>query len=114
VVLAILTGAALSALVSPQFALASGVAFLASELLDMLVYTPIRRRNWAAAILASNAVGLVVDSALFLWLAFGSLDFLLGQVVAKTYVTLLTVLALGVWRSRHSVPQRRSDPDYAR
>jgi queuosine precursor transporter len=95
---AIVVGAALSALVSPQFALASGAAFLISETADMLVYTPIRQRHWIAAIAASNIVGLVVDSALFLWLAFGSLDFLLGQIVGKVEVTALTVAVLWLWR----------------
>jgi uncharacterized PurR-regulated membrane protein YhhQ (DUF165 family) len=36
-------------------------------------------------------VGLVADSVLFLWLAFGSLEFLAGQIVGKL---LMVVLAL--------------------
>src|SRR5215218_3036394 len=39
---AILVGAAISALISPQFAIASGLAFLVSETADYLVYTPLR------------------------------------------------------------------------
>jgi uncharacterized PurR-regulated membrane protein YhhQ (DUF165 family) len=96
--LAILFGAFGSWFVAPSFALASGLAFLVSELADFVVYSPIRERHWLTAVLLSNTVGLVVDSCLFLWLAFGSLDFLAGQVVAKTYVTLATVAALAVWR----------------
>src|SRR5215218_6561635 len=42
---AILAGAGLSVLVSPQFALASGAAFLFSELADFAVYTPLRERH---------------------------------------------------------------------
>src|SRR5918993_5650960 len=61
-VLAILTGAAVSAVISPQFALASGVAFLLSELADFAVYSPLRRRNWLMAVALSNTVGLVADS----------------------------------------------------
>lgn len=95
---AIIAGAALSVLVSPQFALASGGAFLFSELADFAVYTPLRRRHWLGAVVASNAVGLVVDSALFLGLAFGSLAFLPGQVVGKAWMTLLAIVALWVWR----------------
>lgn len=97
---AILLGAAVSALLSPQLALASGAAFVASELADFAIYTPLRGRNWLAAVAASNTVGLVIDSALFLWLAFGNLEFLAGQVVAKVEVTLLTVLVLVLWRGR--------------
>jgi hypothetical protein len=36
-------------------------------------------------------VGLVVDSIVFLWLAFGSLDFLLGQIVGKAWMVLLSI-----------------------
>lgn len=92
-------GAAISSLISPTFALASGTAFLLSELADFAVYEPLRERRWLAAVLASNAVGLVVDSALFLWLAFGSLDFLAGQVVGKAWMTLLAILLLGEVRA---------------
>jgi hypothetical protein len=41
---------------------------------------PTPRRRLVAAVVASSAVGLVVDSIVFLWLAFSSLDFLFGQV----------------------------------
>jgi uncharacterized PurR-regulated membrane protein YhhQ (DUF165 family) len=101
---AILAGAAISALVSPQFALASGVAFLISETADFAVYTPLRTRNWLLAVFASNVVGLIFDSALFLWLAFGSLDFLAGQIVGKMWMTLLAVVLLWAWRQRESLP----------
>ncbi len=95
---AILAGAGLSALVSPQFAAASGFAFLVSEFADFAVYTPLRERGLTVAVVASNVVGLVVDSALFLFLAFGSLDFLAGQVVGKGWMTLLAITVL--WRFR--------------
>lgn len=94
-------GALLSLAVSDSFvAVASGTAFLVSELSDMAVYTPLRRRHWIAAVFASNVVGTVVDSALFLMLAFGSLDFLAGNVVAKSYMTLGAVLVMWLVRSR--------------
>lgn len=99
---AIVLGAGLSWFVgSGRIALASGTAFLFSELSDMAVYTPLRRRHWLGAVAASNIVGLVIDSALFLWLAFGSVDLLAGQVVAKTYMTALAVGVLALVRRRH-------------
>lgn len=104
VVGAIVVGAGLSSLIAPSFAIASGVAFLVSELADFAVYTPLRRRSWLGAIAASNTVGLVVDSALFLWLAFGSLEFLAGLVWAKLLVTGVTIAALWLWR--HKQPSR--------
>jgi uncharacterized PurR-regulated membrane protein YhhQ (DUF165 family) len=98
VVGAVIVGAALSYLVSPVFALASGLTFLVSELADFLIYTPLREKHWLGAVAASNTVGLVVDSALFLLLAFGSLDFLAGQVVAKGYMTVVAIIVLAVLR----------------
>lgn len=103
---AIAVGAALSAVVSPPaLALASGLAFATSETADMLVYTPLRRRSWLLAAVASNTVGLVVDSALFLWLAFGSLEFLAGQVVGKFWVTALAVSVWALLRRRALVTE---------
>src|SRR5580765_4169109 len=103
--LAIVVGAALSGLVSGPLALASGTAFLVSETADLLVYSPLKEHHWLAAVAASNVVGLVVDSALFLFLAFGSLEFLAGQVVGKFEMTVLAVIVLWAYRevlARHS------------
>ena len=90
--LAILVGAGLSALLAPPaLVIASAAAFFLSELADLAVYTPLARRRLVAAVVASSAVGLVVDSIVFLWLAFGSLDFLAGQVVGKAWMVLLSI-----------------------
>jgi len=91
-VLAILFGTGISALLAPPaLIIASGVAFLLSEFADLAVYTPLARRRLVAAVVASSAVGLVVDSMIFLWLAFGSLEFLAGQVVGKGWMVLLSI-----------------------
>lgn len=105
---AIIAGAAVSAFISPAFALASGVAFLVSELADFAVYTPLRERNWLAAVGLSNTVGLTIDSALFLTLAFGSLDFLAGQIVGKAWMTLLAIAVLWLLKRRLGPSQRVS------
>jgi uncharacterized PurR-regulated membrane protein YhhQ (DUF165 family) len=110
VLLAILLGAAFSAFVSPQFAVASGVAFLLSELADYAVYAPLREKNWLSAVALSNTVGLVLDSVIFLSLAFGSLAFLPGQIVGKAWVTAAAVLVLWLFRNRFL---RRLDPETA-
>lgn len=94
VLFAIPAGAILSMGVSTRFALASGFAFLVSELADFAVYTPLQRRGWLPAVAVSNIVGLLVDSALFLWLAFGSLDFITGQIIGKTWMTVLAIVVL--------------------
>jgi queuosine precursor transporter len=97
---AILIGAAISALVAPpSLILASAVAFLLSEFADLAVYTPLARRRLVAAVMASSCAGLVIDSIVFLWLAFGSLEFLPGQVIGKAWMVLLSIPFL-VWLRR--------------
>jgi len=87
---AIIAGAALSAgLAPPSLVIASATAFLLSEFADFAVYTPLARRRLVAAVVASSVVGLIVDSIVFLWLAFGSLDFLFGQILGKLWMVLL-------------------------
>jgi queuosine precursor transporter len=103
---AIVVGAGLSALLSPQLALASGTAFLLSELADLAVYTPLRERHWLAAVAVSNTVGLLVDSVLFLLLAFGNLAFLPGQIVGKWWMTALAVAVLWLWRRTATRPRQ--------
>jgi uncharacterized PurR-regulated membrane protein YhhQ (DUF165 family) len=98
VIAAILAGGAVSWLVSPTFAVASAVAFTVSELSDLTVYEPLRNRNWYGAVVASNIVGAVVDSAVFLWLAFGSLAFIQGQIVGKLWMTAAALPLLVVGR----------------
>ncbi len=104
---AILAGAALSSqLAPPNLVLASGVAFLLSELADFAVYTPLQRRRLVLAVVASGMVGLIIDSVLFLQLAFGSLDYLSGQIIGKSWVILLSIPViwwLRTWDERRGV-----------
>ncbi len=72
---AIAIGAALSALFAPPaLVIASTVAFAFSETADLAVDTPLQKKGLVAAAVASSVVGLVVDSFVFLFLAFGSLS----------------------------------------
>lgn len=97
VLLCILLGATASlALAPPTLAAASGAAFLLAEMLDLFVYAPLRRRNLPLAVLASGVVGAAADSAMFLWLAFGSLDFLAGNVVGKLWMSALAAIMLAL------------------
>lgn len=98
---AIAAGAALSGIVAPlPLVFASTTAFLLSELADFAVYTPLQKRGLILAVLASSFIGLVADSIIFLWLAFGSLDFLTGQIVGKAWMVLLTIPAIEWLRRR--------------
>ena len=97
-------GVALSvAVASPALALASGAAFACSELTDFAVFTWLAPR-WARAVLAGGMAGLVIDSVVFLSLAFGSLEFLPGQIIGKTY-GVVAASAVIAWRRR-----RRPEP----
>ena len=90
--IAVAAGTAASILLAPPaLVFASGAAFALSEIADCAVYTPLQRRGLVRAVVASAMVGLVVDSVLFLWLAFGSLDFLAGQVIGKIWAVLIAI-----------------------
>ena len=98
---AIIAGTALSAgIAPPSLVVASATAFLLSEAVDFAVYTPLARRQLVLAVVASGLVGLVVDSVIFLWLAFGSLDFLAGQIVGKSWMVLLSIPLIAYLRRR--------------
>lgn len=64
-------------LVTFRIALASGVAFLTAQLLDVAIFNRMREGAWWRAPLASSLVGATVDTALFFTIAFsGTLVFL--------------------------------------
>lgn len=82
-------------------AVAGVVAFTASELVDATVDSRLRRRSRLSAVAVSNAVGLVVDSLLFVPLTFGTEAAVPGQSVGKAIATILTIAA------QHSTTKRR-------
>jgi uncharacterized PurR-regulated membrane protein YhhQ (DUF165 family) len=94
VLIAIACGLPLSFIVGANVALASVVAFGFGELADFAVYDKLRKQSRKIAMLISGIVGGLVDSMLFLWIAFGSVTFWQGQVIGKTFMTLLCVAAL--------------------
>lgn len=101
---AIVAGTVLSAAVSPRLAVASGLAFLFSELADFAVYTPLQRRRFVLAVFLSGVVGGLVDSLIFLGVAgipYGQA--LPGLVLGKVWVQLLA-LPLAAWLRRKLPP----------
>ena len=102
VVAVILIGTLVSfTLSAPEIAIASAAAFLVAESLDFAVYVPLRKRakfgdkKWALAVVASNIVGAIADTVVFLGIAFGSaaiLPALPGQLVGKSYATVMYLL----------------------
>lgn len=101
VLVCIVAGGALSWVTSePGLAVASVVAFGFAELVDLGVYSPLRRRGWARAAVLSGVAGSVVDTVLFLWLSPFDLTAggVTGQVLVKVAVTAVAVA--GVVMSR--------------
>ncbi|MEU0589918.1 VUT family protein [Streptomyces ardesiacus] len=104
VVAAIVAGTVLSWwLADPGLAAASAAAFVVAESMDFVVYEPLRERGLLLAMLASNAVGIVADSLLFLRIGFGGFEFLPGQLLGKAWMTLAAVTVLAVIARRRKV-----------
>jgi len=103
-VAAILIGAALSyQFAAPDLVMASVAAFAIGELTDLAVYTPIHRKRLGLAVVASGLAGSVIDSAVFLWLAFGSMDFIAGQIVGKLLMSAVAAVIILTVRSAKAV-----------
>lgn len=107
VLAAILAGTVVSYLIAPPIlALASGLAFAVSELVDWGVFTPAKARmGLPGAVVLSSAVAAPVDTVLFLHLAgFGvTWEAVLGQFVVKTGLALLAaglITAAALWATR--------------
>jgi len=64
-------GLASSAMMAPlRIALASGTAFLVSQLLDVAVFNKLRQASWWKAPFLGSCIASVVDTAIFFSLAF--------------------------------------------
>lgn len=80
---------------SPRLAIASAAAFTISEAVDLFIYQPLRRNNWARAATVSNLGGSVVDSIAFLLIAeWFTWTLVAGQVIVKMVATLIIVGAV--------------------
>lgn len=109
---AIALGVGLSyVLADARIATASAAAFALGELVDFLVYTPLSERHLPVAVTASGVAGGLIDSFVFLQIAFGSTMFWQGQVIGKTYVALLAGLV--IWRVRCATSQGACQPTAA-
>lgn len=87
-------------LASPGLAIASTVAFLVAELVDLLVFTPLRHRGFVRAALASNIVSAPIDTVAFLWIAGFPLTIeavggqFIGKVVWATVIPLIAYMGV--------------------
>lgn len=89
---------ALSAwLAMPRVALASGTAFLISQLIDVQVFDRLRNAKWWQAPLFSSALASVFDTALFFTLAFAGtatpwVGWAAGDLAAKGTFALVLLI----------------------
>lgn len=94
----LIVGSPIPGLSAPRIALASGAAFLVSELLDTCVYSKLRDQRPTSALWLSNTIGAAADTALFLWLSgfgvtWGGFN---GQFLAKAVWVSLPAVAI-IW-----------------
>jgi uncharacterized PurR-regulated membrane protein YhhQ (DUF165 family) len=106
VLVTIAVGIVLSYFLStPALAVASAAAFACSELADLGVFRGLRRRSLVVAIVASNAVGAVVDTLVFLPLAHFPVtpETVGGQILVKAvWMTAAALVVLGLVRALRS------------
>lgn len=102
--LAIVVGVGLSYwLASPSLALASGVAFAWSESTDALVFTPLANKSgrlFFVGLCVSGLAASVVDSALFLRIAFHSFNGWWQLTLVKDAFVLMAAPVAWAIRSR--------------
>lgn len=89
-----------------KIAVASVVAFLASETLEAVVFTPLRRRSLTAGVAASGLVGNALDSWLFLTLAFGSTAYFAGNFVGKAEMVAVGAALTAARRAVLPIPAK--------
>ncbi len=84
-------------LASPRIALASGMAFLISQLMDVAIFDRLRAQRWWHAPLVSSILGSMVDTALFFSLAFYGttmpwVTLAIGDYGVKVLIALIMLL----------------------
>ena len=103
VIAAIAVGIVLSYLLADPFiAIASTVAFAVSEIVDFAVYTRLRVRSIALAVLCSSVISAPVDTVLFLRIAGFEVTWqaVIGQFIVKTAIAGCVAIWLARRRSR--------------
>lgn len=88
IVLILLGGLVSVPFVGSHLLVASLLAFFVSEMADFFVYDRFRKQNKGTAVLASGVVGAALDTALFSYVAFGTLAWQPGLLLGKMYATL--------------------------
>ncbi|MDD3267286.1 MAG: VUT family protein [Burkholderiales bacterium] len=91
-IIAVIIGTILNyILVDGIIAIAGATAYLISETTDTIIYSLLQKYNLILAILISALFGLVIDTLVFLQMAFHSLDYADGQIIGKLWMVLLSI-----------------------
>ncbi|WP_407965445.1 queuosine precursor transporter [Bartonella sp. C271] len=84
-------------LATPRLAIASSTAFLFGQLLDIIVFTPLRRKTWWKAPLIAALVGSALDTILFFSLAFASSFSFIDQLVDYSDSSIIdSIIVIGI------------------
>ena len=86
-----------SNLISKRIAIASGIAFLIAQLLDVQVFDKLRKKVWFVAPLISSLVGSITDTFLFFSIAFYGtginwITLSFGDLFVKIFVAFLMLI----------------------
>lgn len=99
---------------SPRIALASGLAYICAQLIDIQVFDRLRDQRWWRAPLVSGVIGAVADTAIFFSVAFAAtgtpwLTWMLGDLAIKLAVniSMLAPFRALMWNLARPVPQTR-------
>jgi len=84
-------------LISVRIAIGSGTAFLVAQLLDVLIFDNLRKKEWYIAPLTSSIIGSTVDTFLFFSIAFYAtgvpwFTLSLGDLTVKILVALIMLI----------------------
>ena len=106
-------GVALSLMIDVRIAIASGSAFLVSQLIDIYIFNKLRNLDWWRAPLVSSIAGSIIDTLLFFSIAFANtglpwITWAIGDFGTKLGMALLL---LPVFRSLiHFYPSSLQNP----
>ena len=81
------------------------LAVLTGHYVGVVVMAHVGTNNDAWRVIGTNAIRVPIDSAVFLFVAFGSLEFIEGQIVVKYAATLLVGVPLVLLLRRYVQPR---------
>ncbi len=103
---------------TPRIAMASGLAFLLAQLLDIQVFDRLREQRWWRAPLLAGVAGAILDTFIFFSVAFAGTDvpwqtLLLGDLAVKLAIntTMLMPFRMMMWNlARPAIVRNPSAP----